>query len=138
MNQTYNSLWCVLRRPGEWLGEIQKAHCSPKLKDYSSVSGLRASFCFFLFYFFFFFAFFFCEFLSWCSVGFVRINDHNIDSTSFILFSLPVSFLYNLFIWVTLTPHIVAIIPLCIKHINNRIKVAILFPHILNSEDSIY
>ena len=110
----------------------------------SKVEGLQFCFwpkgilLFFSVLFLFFFAFFFCEFLSWCSVGFVRINDHNIDSTSFIFFSLPVSFLYNLFIWVTLTPHIVAIIPLCIKHINNRIKVAILFPHILNSEYSIY
>ena len=84
--------------------------------------SLLLAFSFFFLFFFFFFSY--------------RFNF--LVELHFLIFfySLPVSFLYNLFIWITLTPHVVAIIPLCLKHISNKIKVTILFPHILNSEYS--
>ena len=121
------------------------------LEDGSSVSGLRASFCLFvcflcfLLFLFSFFFFFFLRGLVWLFTWFsedqwASCRFNFLVELHFLIFfySLPVSFLYNLFIWVTLTPHLVAIIPLCLKHINNRIKVTILFPHIVNSECSIY
>ena len=41
--------------------------------------GILLFVCLFVF---FALCFFFCEFLSGCSVGFLRINEHNVDSTS--------------------------------------------------------
>ena len=139
MNKTCNSFCCVL----SWVSLGRPCIRSRKpiaiqtssgllLEDGSSVSSLKASS---------FFASCFLQGPVWVvrlfsEVHWVEYRSNSLLQLHFFIFfdSLRASFVYKLFIWATLTPHILAIILFSLKHKNNRIKVHHIIPHILNSK----